>query len=117
MLTGQDERAQSEQRGGSLLHPDRRAGAGHAGGSGRVLLQVADRVAQDEGESGGEGAGEYRCLFLINIYIQRSLSLLDYWSNYGGKKTQAPLKPAMTCLGGDLDTFVQRFSYLLFSLY
>lgn len=51
MITGQDERTQSEQRGGSVLHPDWWAGAGHARGSGRVLLQVADRVEEDEGES------------------------------------------------------------------
>lgn len=51
MLTGQDERAQSEQRGGRVLYSDWRAGAGHARGSGRVLLQVPDRVKKDEGES------------------------------------------------------------------
>lgn len=49
-LTGQDECAQSEQRGWSLLHPDWRTGAGHAGGSSRVLLQVATGVAENEGE-------------------------------------------------------------------
>lgn len=49
-LTGQDERTQPEQCGWSLLHPDWRTGAGHVGGSGRVLLQVATGVAEDEGE-------------------------------------------------------------------
>lgn len=49
-LTGQDERTQSEQRGRSLLHPDWRTGLGHAGCIGRVLLQVAAGVAENEGE-------------------------------------------------------------------
>lgn len=49
-LTGQDERTQSEQRGWSFLHPDWRTGAGHAGSSGRVLLQVATGVTENEGE-------------------------------------------------------------------
>lgn len=49
-LTGQDKCAQSEQRCWSLLHPDWRTGAGHAGGSGRVLLQVATGVTENEGE-------------------------------------------------------------------
>lgn len=82
-LTGQDERAQSEQRGGSFLHPDWRAGAGHAGGSGRVLLQVADRVTQDEGESGSEDAGEYGCLFLCLLshhkIIKLAWLLVELW--------------------------------------
>lgn len=46
--TGQDKRTQSEQRGGGVLHPDRRAGARHAGGPGGVLLQVAHRVEENE---------------------------------------------------------------------
>lgn len=119
-LTGQDERAQSEQRGGSLLHPDRRAGAGHAGGSGRVLLQVADRVAQDEGESGGEGAGEYGCLFLCSLSQQRGdkdhkVSLI-IGRIMAGKRLMLPWKPALTRLGDDFGTFVPRLSYFLFSL-
>lgn len=46
---GQDERSEPQQCGGSLLHPDRRPGPGHAGGAGGVLLQVPDRVAPNEG--------------------------------------------------------------------
>lgn len=49
-LTGQDKCAQSEQRGWSLLHPDWRTGAGYAGGSGRVLLQVTTGVTENESE-------------------------------------------------------------------
>lgn len=49
-LTGQDQRAQSEQRGGSVLHPDRWAGVSHARGSGGVLLQVPNWVEKNEGE-------------------------------------------------------------------
>lgn len=48
--TGQDKRAQSEQCGGGVLHPDRRAGARYAGGPGGVLLQVTHRVEENEGK-------------------------------------------------------------------
>lgn len=47
--TGQDERAQFEQCGRGVLHPDRGAGARHAGGPGGVLLQVTHRVQENEG--------------------------------------------------------------------
>lgn len=46
---GQDQRAEPQQCGGSLLHPDWWPGPGHAGGASGVLLQVADRVAPNEG--------------------------------------------------------------------
>nr|XP_049597674.1 glutamate receptor 1 isoform X2 [Syngnathus scovelli] len=49
ILQGQDERAEPEQRGGHLLHPDRWPGRGHDGSPARLLLQIAARVAQDEG--------------------------------------------------------------------
>lgn len=48
-LPGQDQRAEPQQCGGSLLHPDWWPGPGHAGGASGVLLQVADRVAPNEG--------------------------------------------------------------------
>ena len=46
---GQDQRSEPQQCGWGVLHPDWRAGAGHARGLGRVLLQVQDRVEEDEG--------------------------------------------------------------------
>lgn len=69
MLTGQDERAQSEQRGRRLLHPDWWAGPGHAGGAGRVLLQVSHRVQKDEGESGFVLCRKYKIKLLKSSFI------------------------------------------------
>lgn len=55
-LTGQDKRAEPEQRGGNLLHSDWRPGRGHVGGAAGLLLQVATGVAQDEGEQPQRGS-------------------------------------------------------------